>query len=148
MYALVNETKIIAIPVRPTPRPSRARRKRIAKCGEPQSKRPPPSPPGGGVRLSPREILEPCTDVVVVKLAISFLVRRHGCRVRLHHVIARRARHAVLVRTVVNHGRASSEIVMGRRRFGRPFERRCFPRVVSRLLPGLHAPKQVEQKNE
>src|ERR1700720_4803735 len=76
------------------------------------------------------------------------LVCRHYRGIVLHHIIARRARHAVFVRPIVNHGRMSAEIVVRRGRRGGPLESGGFPRIVAGLLAVLHAPEQIEKENE
>src|ERR1700736_4074930 len=76
------------------------------------------------------------------------LVCRHCRGIILHHIIAWRARYAVFVRPVVNHGRMSAEIVVRRGSRGGPLESGGFPRIVAGLLAVLHAPEQVEQENE
>src|SRR6202011_1077306 len=76
------------------------------------------------------------------------LVCRHCRGIILHHIIARRARHAVFVRPVVNHGCMSAEIVVRRGRRGGPLESGGFPRIVAGLRAVLHAPEQIEKKNE
>src|SRR5260370_29863939 len=74
------------------------------------------------------------------------LVCRHRGWIRLHHIIARSARHAVLVRAVVNRRCAAAEIVMRGRRRGGPLQRARFPRIVAGLLSVVHAPEEVEDE--
>src|SRR5215469_5284917 len=73
--------------------------------------------------------------------------RGHG-RIGLHYEIARRAGHAVLIRTVVDHRRDAAEIVVRRGRGRDPFESCRFPRIVAGLLTFLHAPEEVENENK
>src|SRR2546429_4665909 len=65
------------------------------------------------------------------------LVSRGDGRIGLHHEIARRPGHAVLIRTVVHHRRDSAEIIVRRGRCRSPFERRRSeehtPELQSRL---------------
>src|SRR5256885_2210995 len=124
--------KIMTIPVTPTNSPRRARRKRVSKRTE---------------SLRASEIREVSGGAVVAKVAMN-LVRFHFQRIRLHHKIAGRARHAVLVRSVVNHRRSPAKVVMGWRRRGSPFERGRFPGIIAGLLAVFHAPKEVEEKYE
>src|SRR5689334_12267069 len=69
-------------------------------------------------------------------------------RICLHYVISRRTRHAVFIWTVVHDRRVSPEIVM--RRWGRcgPFQCCRLPGIVTRFLPGFHAPEEIEQEYE
>src|SRR5437667_10516562 len=98
MYALVKETNPLTLPSTPTPNPNRARRNRISSCCKPSWEK----------------------FAALVRIVITVLAYCHGQRIRLHHVIAGLARHTVFVRPVMDDGRAASEIVMRRRRRGRP----------------------------
>src|SRR5271156_5157138 len=75
-------------------------------------------------------------------------MRRHGCRVGLHYVVARGPGHTVLVGAVVHYGRASSEIVVWRRSGGGPLQRGCLPGVVTRLRSLEHAPEQIKEEDQ
>src|SRR2546429_8891498 len=70
------------------------------------------------------------------------LVSRGDGRIGLHHEIARRPGHAVLIRTVVHHRRDSAEIIVRRGRCRSPFESRRLPRIVGGLLTFFHAPEK------
>src|ERR1700740_2705256 len=76
------------------------------------------------------------------------LVCRHRCWIALHHIIARSPRHAVFIRAVVNRRASPTKIVMRRWRPRRPLKRGRLPRIVTRLLPVLHAPEQIEEKDK
>src|SRR5260370_13363907 len=67
---------------------------------------------------------------------------------RLHHEVFRCTGHAILVRSVVNDGRFSAEIVMRRRRRGDPLQSCGFPRIVGGSLALGHAPEKIEQEDE
>src|SRR5207249_11426133 len=75
---------------------------------------------------------------VVLKLAMTGLMFRLDRRIRLHHEILRRSRHAVFIRTVVHHRCHTAEIVMRRRRGGNPFKSGRFPRIVGGRLALFH----------
>src|SRR5207302_7403873 len=97
---------------------------------------------------SPKEILGSSTVAVVEKLAIGCSVGRLDFRIGLHHVIAGRAGHAVLIRTIVDDGRASAKIVVRWRRRRGPLEGSRFPRIVAGLRPLEHAPKEIHKKDQ
>src|SRR5579859_26837 len=126
------------MPVKPTMRPSRARRKRAAKSAELGSRRPWP------VRRTP---VAPTEAVVVIK-AMRFLVCLRQSGIRLHHVIARLARNAIFVGTIVNHRHVPAEIVVRRRSRRSPLKSCRFPRIITGFLAELHAPEEIEQEDE
>src|ERR1700682_2398907 len=123
------------MPATATPMPSRARRSRAAKSPEPPSGRSSPPARAGGRSLAPPSVvLGSSIATVGVKLAILPLMYRHDRRICLHHIVARGARPAVLVRAVVDHRHVAAKIVVRRWRGRRPFQRRGFPGIVAGLL--------------
>src|SRR5712692_10123137 len=114
---------------------------------------------GGCTPLPPWPVFGSLIVSVGVKVAIPNIVARgprpaallvclYRRRIGLHDVIARRPRHAVLVRTVIDHRRLTTKVVVRRWRSRGPLYRGGFPWIVTRLRSFKHAPEQVEQEYE
>src|SRR5947199_10717947 len=79
---------------------------------------------------------------------MSTSLSRRRRRIGLHNVVARSARHAVLVWSMIHDRRMPAEIVVRWRRGCSPLQRRRLPWIVRSFWPLLHAPEQVEQEHE
>src|ERR1700722_19231973 len=92
--ALVKAAKAMVVAASSTNSPVMDARREAPRPSEPP---PPPKPPprGGAGGLITSDVIEP---------GMNQLCRRHVHRVGLHDVVARGARHAVFVWTMVDHG--------------------------------------------
>src|SRR5437868_10973229 len=84
-----------------------------------------------------------------MSITTNYLLLTNRIRLCLHYEIIRRARHRVFIRASVNHWGNASEVVVRRRRLGRPLQGRCLPRILLRTTFTLeHAPEKIEEENE